>query len=116
MADPVEKDLDCADRLIEDIAEEVQSQRPQRSAGAEDFTAATTRHFEALSERLRRWASLFHSIETFVPVADPGNNKNPKDYGFIPCYAVTHADAAQDIDFLTQELASVLDDIANIER
>ena len=71
---------------------------------------------EALSERLRRWASLFHSRETFVPVADPWNNKNPKDYGFIPCYAVTHADAAQDIDFLTQELASVLDDIAKIER
>lgn len=71
---------------------------------------------EALSERLRRWASLFHSRKTFVPVADPWNNKNPKDYGFIPCYAVTYADAAQDIDFLTQELASVLDDIAEIER
>ena len=69
---------------------------------------------EALSDRLRRWASLFHSRETFVPVDDPWNNKNPKDYGFIPCYAVTHADAAQDINFLTQELASVLDDIAKI--
>ena len=36
---------------------------------------------EALSERLRRWASLFHSRGTFVPVADPWNNTNPKDYG-----------------------------------
>lgn len=70
---------------------------------------------EALSERLRRWASLFHSRGTFVPVADPWNNTNPKDYGFIPCYAVAHADAPQGIDFLTQELASVLDDIAKIE-
>ena len=50
-----------------------------------------------------------------MPVADPWNNTNPKDYGFIPCFAVAHADAAQDIDFLTQELASVLDDIAKIE-
>ena len=69
---------------------------------------------QALRDRLRCWASLFEGRPMFVPVADPWSAENANDYGFIPCHAVLHSDAANDIDFLTTELASVLDDIANI--
>ena len=49
LLDPTEKDLDYADRPIEDIAEEVQGiPVPQRSARAEEFTAATTHYFGLL--------------------------------------------------------------------
>lgn len=47
--DALDEEPEYADRPIEDIAEDVQGiQMPQRSARAEEFTAATTRYFRLL--------------------------------------------------------------------
>ena len=49
LLDPADGDLEYADRPIEDIAEDVQGIAvPQRSARAEQYTAATARYFELL--------------------------------------------------------------------
>ena len=49
LLDPLDEEPEYADRPIEDIAEDVQGiHMPQRSARAEEFTAATARYFRLL--------------------------------------------------------------------
>ena len=69
---------------------------------------------EELIDRLLVWRSRFEARDGFKEIRDPFNNTRPHDYGFVPCYATTYADARDQLDFLKRELGTVLDDLSKL--
>ena len=65
-------------------------------------------------ESLKRWRDLFASTDGFEPVPDPWNSKEPRDYGYIPCHAISHEDAVQQVEWLCRELGRCIDELGKL--
>ena len=66
-----------------------------------------------LMDRLNRWRDIFESRDGFLPVQNPWPNSD-HDYGFVPCYAISHEAAASHESFLASSLGEVLDDLRDL--
>lgn len=69
---------------------------------------------EKLVGRLHAWRELFDGRNAFKPIRDPFRSSRPRDFGFVPCYAITYADALDQIHSLKLELGAVLDDLSKL--
>ena len=78
------------------------------------FTGSLDQMPKELVDRLHAWRGLFEGRNAYEPIRDPFNNTRPRDFGFVPCYAITYADAANQLDFLKRELGTVLDDFSKL--
>ncbi|MXY56470.1 MAG: hypothetical protein F4029_20310 [Gammaproteobacteria bacterium] len=78
------------------------------------FTGRLHQMPKELVARLHVWRELFEGRNAFEPIRDPFNNTRPADFGFVPCYAITYADALDQLDFLKLELGAVLDDLSKL--
>ena len=78
------------------------------------FTGRLDQMPQKLVGRLHAWRKLFEGRNAFQPVRDPFRSSRPRDFGFVPCYAISYADALDQMDFLKRELGAVLEDLSKL--
>ena len=95
LGDPVEDDLEYADRPIEDIAEDVQGiSMPQRGRRSQEFAAAAERYFGLLRSAGDEDSEELHAAESAYRLAAQRYSENPGLEAILRLEAMARRDAA----------------------